>query len=81
MIVAIDLSDRKLQLARELGATHCFNAGDADIVAKIREVTQGGLEYTFEIAQRHSRHGTCLANHAPRQHHRNCRDYRTRTPS
>jgi alcohol dehydrogenase len=50
MIVAIDLSDRKLQLARELGATHCFNAGDADVAARIREVTKGGLEYTFEMA-------------------------------
>jgi alcohol dehydrogenase len=49
-IVAVDLSDRKLQLARELGATLCINAADADAVARIREQTRGGVEYAFEMA-------------------------------
>lgn len=49
-IVAIDLSERKLALARELGATQCFLATDPELVAKVRAATRGGLEYSFEMA-------------------------------
>ncbi len=49
-IVAVDLSDKKLALARELGATRCYNAADPDVVAKIREDSKGGLEFSFEMA-------------------------------
>ncbi|MPZ10744.1 MAG: zinc-binding dehydrogenase [Kiloniellaceae bacterium] len=49
-IVAVDILDDKLALARELGATDTFNAGDADAVAQIREATKGGVDYAFEMA-------------------------------
>ena len=49
-IVAVDLSDAKLELARSLGATHTFNATTADTTEKIREATGGGVEYAFELA-------------------------------
>jgi alcohol dehydrogenase len=49
-VVAVDLSDDKLGLARQLGATDTFNAGSADAVNEIREATGGGLEYAFEMA-------------------------------
>jgi alcohol dehydrogenase len=49
-IVAIDLNDQKLALARQLGATHAFNAGDPDCVAQAREATQGGVDAAIEIA-------------------------------
>lgn len=49
-IVAVDLSDDKLALARQLGATDTFNAGDADAAEKIREATKGGLDFVFEMA-------------------------------
>ncbi len=49
-IVAIDLSDAKLELARALGATHTFNAGDTDTQAQVRALTAGGVEYAFELA-------------------------------
>jgi alcohol dehydrogenase len=49
-IVAVDLSDAKLDLAKALGATHAFNAGAADCIDKIREATGGGVEYAFELA-------------------------------
>jgi alcohol dehydrogenase len=49
-IVAIDLSDAKLDLAKSLGATHTFNAGNADTQEQIRELTSGGVEYAFELA-------------------------------
>ena len=49
-IVAVDLSDAKLDLAKSLGATHTFNAGNADTQEQIRELTSGGVEYAFELA-------------------------------
>jgi alcohol dehydrogenase len=49
-IVAVDLSDAKLELAKSLGATHTFNASAPDTVEKIREATGGGVEYAFELA-------------------------------
>ncbi len=49
-IVAIDLLDAKLALARELGATHTVNAGSDDPVAAVRELTRGGAEFAFECA-------------------------------
>ncbi|MBU0725977.1 MAG: zinc-dependent alcohol dehydrogenase family protein [Alphaproteobacteria bacterium] len=49
-IVAIDLLESKLDMARQLGATDAFNAKDADIVEKVREATKGGVDYAFEMA-------------------------------
>ena len=49
-IVAIDRLEQKLTLARELGATHTFNADDPDLVAKVKEATQGGVETALEFA-------------------------------
>lgn len=49
-IVAVDLSEEKLALAKSLGATHTFNAGAPDCVEKVREATAGGVEYAFELA-------------------------------
>lgn len=49
-LIAVDLSDKKLATARRFGATHTFNAADPDVAAKIREATQGGVHYAFEMA-------------------------------
>ena len=49
-LVAIDIADDKLGLARQLGATDTFNASDSDCVEKVLEVTKGGVEYAFEVA-------------------------------
>jgi alcohol dehydrogenase len=49
-IVAVDLSEEKLALARSLGATHTFNAGAPDCIEQVREATSGGVEYAFELA-------------------------------
>jgi len=49
-IVAVDISDAKLDLAKSLGATHTFNAAAPDAVERIREATSGGVEYAFELA-------------------------------
>src|SRR3954466_11896093 len=49
-VLAVDLSDDKLGLARQLGATETFNAGAPDVVEAIRAATTGGVEYAFEMA-------------------------------
>src|SRR3954463_10869212 len=49
-VVAIDLSNDKLALAKSLGATHTFNAGDADLVDRVKEATRGGLDFAIEMA-------------------------------
>ena len=50
IVVAVDLSDDKLKLARELGATHAFNAADPEVVAKVKDATRGGVEFAIEMA-------------------------------
>lgn len=49
-IVALDLQDEKLALARQLGATHTVSARDADCVEQTREATGGGVDFAFEMA-------------------------------
>lgn len=47
-IVAIDLHDSRLELAKELGATHTINSGTEDPVAKIKEITGDGVQYALD---------------------------------
>ncbi len=46
-IIAVDVNDARLAMAKELGATHTFNAGD-DAPAKIRGLCPAGLGYAFD---------------------------------
>jgi S-(hydroxymethyl)glutathione dehydrogenase/alcohol dehydrogenase len=47
-IIAIDTVDAKLEMARALGATDTINAAETDPVAAVRELTRGGVDYSFE---------------------------------
>ena len=49
-VVAVDLSDEKLALARELGATATVNARDPDAAEQVRAATGGGADVAFEMA-------------------------------
>ncbi|HVR94793.1 MAG TPA: zinc-dependent alcohol dehydrogenase family protein [Casimicrobiaceae bacterium] len=49
-IVAVDLSDEKLELAKALGATHTFNAGSQNCKDEIRQASGGGVAFAFEFA-------------------------------
>lgn len=46
-IVAIDVVESKLELAREIGATHAMRAGEG-VVEAVREATGGGAHHTIE---------------------------------
>ncbi|MGE0881221.1 MAG: Zn-dependent alcohol dehydrogenase [Acidimicrobiia bacterium] len=47
-VIAVDVLDTKLDLARSFGATDTVNAASDDPVAAVLELTGGGVEYSFE---------------------------------
>ena len=49
-LLAIDLQDEKLALARQLGATDALNAAAPDCIEQARALTQGGVDFAFEMA-------------------------------
>jgi len=49
-LVAIDVNERKLAVARELGATATVNAANPDAAEQVRELTDGGVAFGFEMA-------------------------------
>ena len=49
LIVAVDLDERRLELARAYGAAHTLHGAD-DVVARVRALTDGrGVEHVFEV--------------------------------
>ncbi|HEX3063697.1 MAG TPA: zinc-dependent alcohol dehydrogenase family protein [Usitatibacter sp.] len=50
LVIAVDVSDLKLDLAKSLGATHTFNATDPDVVERVKAATQGGVDFAIEMA-------------------------------
>ena len=52
-IIAVDLSAAKLETAQQMGATHVVNASETDdVVGEVRELTGGGVDYSFEAIGR-----------------------------
>ena len=49
-IVALDIHDDKLELAKQLGATDTVNAKDADAIQKVKDLTNGGVDFGLEMA-------------------------------
>lgn len=49
-IIGIDLLDSKFALAQAVGATACIKAGDADAVQQVLDMTNGGVDFAFEIS-------------------------------
>ena len=47
-VIAVDILDGKLEMARHMGATHVVNAKNEDPVEAIKELTGGGVHYSFE---------------------------------
>ena len=47
-IIAVDVLDDKLALAKAVGASHIVNAARDNPVEAIREITKGGAAYSFE---------------------------------
>ena len=49
-VIAIDLDDSKLALAKELGATEVFNSRAEACADQVREATAGGVDCAIEMA-------------------------------
>ncbi len=49
-LIAIDVHDDKLELAKQLGATAVVNARDEKAVEQVRNITGGGVDFGFEMA-------------------------------
>jgi S-(hydroxymethyl)glutathione dehydrogenase/alcohol dehydrogenase len=47
-IVAVDVDDAKLELARRCGATDVVNARNDDAVAAVQQLLRGGADFVFE---------------------------------
>ena len=47
-IVAVDLSDERLALAQELGATHALRGDDPDLAGHVGAITGDGADHAFE---------------------------------
>lgn len=47
-IIAIDVSDEKLELARQFGATDIVNSTSGDAIDKVHNITEDGVDYSFE---------------------------------
>ena len=49
-LIAVDINEAKLSIARELGAQHCFDARDPGLIPLVRELTRGGVDCAIESA-------------------------------
>ena len=47
-IIAVDTLQNKLGYAREFGATETLSAHDGDVVERVLDLTDGGVDYAFE---------------------------------
>lgn len=47
-IIAVDINDDRLGLAKSFGATHSINGKETDPVQAIHEITGGGADYSLE---------------------------------
>jgi len=47
-IVAVDVVASRLELARELGATHTVNGKETDAVAEVQRITGGGADFALD---------------------------------
>ena len=51
-IIAVDIVESRLELAKELGATHVINSKNVDSVQAIKDITEGGVTFALESTGR-----------------------------
>ena len=60
-IIAVDLNEKKFEMARQFGATDCVNPKQVgDVEAAIIDMTDGGVDYSFECVGNVELMGTAL---------------------
>ncbi|MCK5013468.1 MAG: zinc-binding dehydrogenase [Candidatus Omnitrophica bacterium] len=48
-IIAVDIKDKKLEFSKLFGATHTINSDTTDVVEAIKEITNGGADFVFDM--------------------------------
>ena len=61
-VFVTDVSEKRLEKAKEVGATHVFNAKDDGIAKKIREITSYGVDVVLDAAGVQNSFDTGLAS-------------------
>ncbi len=56
-VIAIDISDKKCQLAEKLGADFSINANKTDVVAAVKDISSGGVHLSIDAL---GNFATCL---------------------
>ncbi len=51
-IIAVDINDERLALAKELGATHRINSRQGNLVEQVQQITGGGADFCFDTTGR-----------------------------
>jgi S-(hydroxymethyl)glutathione dehydrogenase/alcohol dehydrogenase len=64
-VIGVDVAEEKLALARTFGATDTVDASAGDPVAQVRELTLGGVNYSFEALGRKETSEQAFAMLAP----------------
>ncbi|WP_172370104.1 NAD(P)-dependent alcohol dehydrogenase [Sporosarcina jiandibaonis] len=49
-IIAVDIHENRLELAKELGATHVLNGKDVNVIEEIKKITKGGTNYAVDTS-------------------------------
>lgn len=49
-VIAIDIKEEKLELAKKMGATHCMNAAELEPVEEISRLCRNGLDFAVECS-------------------------------
>ena len=49
-IIGIDINEAKFRLAKELGCTRTLSALNPNLVQEVKDLTQGGVDFAFEIS-------------------------------
>ncbi len=47
-IIAVDINDDKLKFAKESGATHIINSSKENVISRINEIVEGGVDYSVD---------------------------------
>ena len=67
-VIAVDMLESKLELARQFGATHTVDASQGDPVGQVRDLADGGVHYSLR-GHRHEADLRAGLRHAPRRRH------------
>lgn len=51
-VIAVDISDERLELAKELGATHTINIKNSNVTEEVKKISEHGVDYVLEITGR-----------------------------